>query len=225
MIFSKWNLYLLLLLSALCTSFVFMPGNFGDFSRSLGVFTILLLQSFTIHTFLPKLIRQINAALLLSSRKNFPPGATNPWRYNPAKLADEDDLNGEEVHEIIRFSMTNTLLTIAVVGAIIGSWIAKPIPLFPSWLGAILSGVFLSYFSTLSDARGDLLRFIGYSTFHVISEVVSIANDVSLLSRVRSNLSKLFFFFQGIDDQFQVFAWIRVFLREFLVKFTAILYR
>jgi hypothetical protein len=228
MILSK-SISLVLFVSAIiCSSFVFLPGDFGDLARSLGVFTLLLLRNFTvIHKFLPKFFRQFSAALMFSSeRVPFPPGTTNPWRYTPpSAYFDEDDNSKLREEENIDFSMTNTLLTMTLFGAVLGWNIFKHIPLFPNWLGAIISSLFLSYLTTFVDSRGDLLRFLAFTTFTAIMELRKIANDVRLLERLQLNVSKLFFFMKGVDDQFQLMAWFRYLLREFVVKFSMILYR
>ena len=208
----------LLVAALICSSFVFLQGDFADFTRSLGVFSILLSKNFTIHKFLPKFLRQFHAAIHFSSRKPFPPSTSNnPWRYIP--LSETEDL---------QFSMTNTLLTMIIVGAIFGWNVVKPIPLFPSWIGAILGASIIGYGSTLTNARGDFLRFLGYTLVMILSEVMIIADDVQLRAKTSIILGQLFFFCRGIDQQFHIIntlkRWISIFSRHilFIFKFSKI---
>lgn len=39
---------------------VYMTGNFSEFSKSLGVFTVLVLRGMSVHRFLPNFFKQVS---------------------------------------------------------------------------------------------------------------------------------------------------------------------
>jgi hypothetical protein len=121
--------------------------------------------------------------------------------------------------------MTKVVLTLSVFGSLLGWNVVKPIPLFPSWIGAILGAVCLAYYGTFQDSRGDFIRYIGYTIASVLGELINIADEVELRQRCSVVLGKLFFFCKGIDSQFHVIERLKYLIGEILIKFTSILYR
>lgn len=212
MILSKSINIITIVVGVLTALFVFMQGDYGDFARSLGVFTIILSQQTSFTQFIPDFIKQLQASLTLSPRKPFPP-AESPWSY---KAVEEGDVD---------FSMLNTLLTLVVLGGMLGWSVVKPIPLFPSWLGAILLGSVVGYSSTFADSRGDLLRFVGFTVLSALAILLSVADDVELKGKISTILGQLLFLFKGIDQQLQLTKGVKYVLGKVLVQATALLYR
>ena len=62
---------------------------------------------------------------MMGERRLFPPNTENPWQYIPS---DEVDL---------KFNMMNTIIGVVLCGTVVGWKIAKSIPFFPGWIGAI----------------------------------------------------------------------------------------
>lgn len=127
----------------------FRKGEVAELSKALGVFFILLLRQSKLAGTCTTVAAQFKAALVLSNRKPFPP-AENPWSYvyNP-------DLPGS-----VDFKMMNCLVFIVFGGAFLGWSVARSIPLFPGWLGALLLASCCGYLGTVRDPRGDLLRSV-----------------------------------------------------------------
>jgi len=171
MIFGKSPMFVPLVGFVCCGIGCFLPGTFGDLSRALGVFLILLLRRASLGAFFMQLVRQMQSAVSLSVRKPFPPGE-NPWRYKPSPGTTEPN-----------FNMTFTLLAVILAGASLGWSVTKPIPLFPSWLGAIGTAGVCGYFATLRDGRGDFFRFIGWSLSEGLSELSVAAREVGLTDK------------------------------------------
>lgn len=107
----------------------FFPGDFGALSRALGVLTLVLLRRAKLISYVSTISHQLAAASGLGKgRRAFPPGS-NPWRYKA--MSEEDP----------PFNMYTALFTMILVGALLGNAIAKPIPLFPAWIGSLSAGV------------------------------------------------------------------------------------
>jgi hypothetical protein len=136
-------------LSIAFAAMTFRKGEVAELSKALGVFLILLVRQSTISSTCFAVAEQFKAALLLSNRKPFPP-AENPWSY----IYDPDQPGSLE------FKMMNCLLCIVFGGAFLGWSIARSIPLFPGWLGALLLASSCGYLGTVRDPRGDLLRSV-----------------------------------------------------------------
>jgi hypothetical protein len=228
MIISKSFIPILYLSSFICfLSVLFLPSHneFGNFCRSLGVFTILLAKD---AIFLPKIvpifIRQFSA-MFLFSRKPYPPNNMydTPWRYEPIPGNKGED---EVVYEdAVDFSMTNTLLAIIFSSGIFGWNLAKLIPFFPSWLGALLASAILGYFTTFNDTVGDFLRFLGYYLVQSVNELYYIATEVQLIAKLRVILGQLFFFLNSFENQFHLLANLKRLIAAFIIRFSSILYR
>lgn len=196
-------------MTAIC---VFIQGDYGDFSRSLGVFAILLSKQTNIFSYVPKLVGQLMSSLSLAPRKPFPP-SESPWSY---KAVEDGD---------VEFSMFHAILALVVFGGFVGMSLSKPIPLFPSWLGFILGSSAIGYSGTFSDSRGDLLRFIAYTILSILSVILTVADDVELKSKLSTILGKLLFFLNGVDKQFHVMKNVKYILGKLIVQATAMLYR
>ncbi len=98
-IISKSSLFVAIIFATGCSISCFMPGSFGDFSRALGVFTLLLLKRVTPWKFTKSMARQLQSTVLLSARHAFPP-VDNPWRFK-----EPIDSSGE--HLIFRWPYLN----------------------------------------------------------------------------------------------------------------------
>ena len=70
-------------------------------------------------------------------------------------MADAED---GDTDTVLAFNMTHVLTALVLFGAWLGMSLAKPIPLFPGWLGAVLGGGIVGYGGTLRNGRGDLAR-------------------------------------------------------------------
>jgi hypothetical protein len=221
-------LYLSSFICFLSVLFLSSHNEFGNFCRSLGVFTILLAKD---AIFLPKIvpifIRQLNAAFFLSSRKPYPPNNMydTPWRYQPIPRNKEDEDREEIYEDTLDFSMTNTLLAIIFSSGIFGWNLSKPIPLFPSWLGAVLTSAIVGYFTTFNDSIGDFLRFLGYYLVQSVNELYFIATEVQLIAKLKVILGQLFFFLNTFENQFHLLANLKRLIAAFIIRFSSILYR
>ncbi len=151
---------------------------------------------------------------MLAPRRPFPPG-TNPWRYSRNDPYYDPNLP--------KFSMTNVLFSLFLLGSFVGWSIAKPIPLFPSWLGAIGGALAMVYGGTLLDAIGDFLRFIGHTVLSVLSFLFGIADEVDLRENTRIMLGTMLFFMRGIDEQFQVSKNLRMVIAVLISKITSVI--
>ena len=148
----------------------FHKGEIAELSKALGVFFILLLRPSQLTGGMMTIADQVKAACLLSARKPFPP-SENPWSY----VYDPD------VSCSIQFKMTNCLMGIIFGGAFCGWSIARSIPLFPTWLGALLLASCCGYLGTVRDSRGDLLRFVSrLHPFNVLSIPPSLHSFVDI---------------------------------------------
>jgi hypothetical protein len=99
--------------------------------------------------------------------------------------------------------MYTTLIAVTLVSASIGSSLAKPIPLFPNWIGALLAGGFCGYSATLRDGRGDLLRFMGNSAVSVCGVFYETAGEVDLWSKLNKVSGKSLAYFSKMDQQYK----------------------
>ena len=218
----------------------FHKGEIAELSKALGVFFILLLRPSQLTGGMLKIAEQIKAACLLSIRKPFPP-SENPWSY----------VYDPNVPESIQFKMTNCLMGIIFGGAFCGWTIARSIPLFPTWLGALLLASCCGYLGTIRDSRGDLLRFvsplyrpftslqsipkspcffhmnrcIGYSIQSMISYMQSKAQDVNLGEKATVVFTKVFAILLRIEKQYDIKAKVSVILKAFIDAISSLLRR
>ena len=152
----------------------FHKGEVAELSKALGVFFILLLRPSQLTGGMFTIAEQVKAACLLSARKPFPP-SENPWSY-----VYDPNVTGS-----IQFKMTNCLMGIIFGGAFCGWSVARSIPLFPTWLGALLLASCCGYLGTVRDSRGDLLRLT--SPLHpFIHSAVNLSKLASFLCRLSS---------------------------------------
>lgn len=190
---------------------VFLQGDFADFSRSLGVFSLLLLLRARPGKITSRIVGQLKA--VVADRRPFPPGSS-PWRYRPQE--DEEDLG---------FSMLSVLFVVAFSSGYLGWNLSKPIPLIPSWLFGLLAAIIGGYSSTLQDTIGDLLRLYGYLIHSSWSELTLTADEVDLRVRTSQLFSQVFFFLRGVDDQFQVMDKVHTAIAEVAAFLTSMLLR
>jgi hypothetical protein len=192
-VLSKTSIFVAIIFATGCSISCFTPGSFGDFSRALGVFTILLCKRSDPLKFAKSAFKQLGAAVLISGRASFPP-VENPWRCK-----EPIDKSG------VPFSMISTIVSILFMGAILGSMV----PLLPNWLGALGGAGFLGYVTTTRNPRGDLLRFFGHSVSVSLSELSHTADDVYLREKTGVMLGRSFSFMKGIDDRFNVVGYVK----------------
>lgn len=152
---------------------------------------------------------------MLAPRRPFPPGP-NPWRYNQ----DESYFDPS----IPKFSMTNVLICLLLGGGTLGWMIAKPIPLFPTWLGAMGGAACAGYCGTLLDGVGDFLRFLGHTLLCIFSFLFSVADDVQLRVNTQIMIGNLLFFLRGIDNQYHIIQRLQMILAVIVSKITKIVY-
>ena len=169
----------------------FLPGDFGEFSRALGVTGIVTLRRAKTISYIAAVLIHAQAAVNLRKRKNYPP-ADNPWSYK--QLADDE----------VAFNMYTTLLATLLMGAVLGNIGAGYIPFFPSWIGSMIVASFMVLLATKRDARGDMLRFIGNSAVNGISNVKDVATEVELISRASKLTGKTFAFVGVMDKKYKV---------------------
>ena len=169
----------------------FLPGDFGEFSRALGVTGIVTLRRAKTMSYIGAVLIHAQAAINLRKRKNYPP-SDNPWNYK--QLADDD----------VGFNMYTTLLATLLIGAVIGNIGAGYIPFFPSWIGSMIVASSLVLIATKRDSRGDMLRFMGNSVVNGISNVKDVATEVELISRASKLTGKTFVFLGVMDKKYQI---------------------
>ena len=187
-------------------------NNFGNLSRALGIFLILLIRRAKFRSFLLQFIKQFQATLMLKNRAIFP-ASENPWSYTPR--ADTND---------VPFNMMSALIGIVLAGGWIGWMCVKPIPLFPNWIGAVSGAAFFGYLGTLKDTKGDLLRFLGFSLNRCMTHVLSAASEVGLKEKINVFLSNTFALLLRLDRKFGIITKIQFLLIQlvnFIKNFTA----
>ena len=138
--------------AAIAASFALMSfskGEVAELSKAMGVFFILVLKQSHVANAVVVMTDQVKAALSLAGRKPFPP-VDNPWSY----------VHDPEQPGSIQFKMINCLLGIIFGGAFCGWSLARSIPFFPGWLGALSLASCCGYLGTIRDPRGDLLRYV-----------------------------------------------------------------
>lgn len=166
-------------------------SDLGNLSRAFGVITLLLIRRANLGIFLSRLLQFTKGVFNIGRRRPFPP-SENPWQYRTSR----DDPNS------INFSMYSTILVVAVVSSSIGSSIAKPIPLFPNWIGALLAAGFCSYLTTLRDGRGDLLRFLGNSGVGCWRAFYEVSQEVDLWSKLNKVSGKSLAQLSQLDEKY-----------------------
>lgn len=192
LLLSKTIMFLSLVFATGCLFSCYTRGDFGQFSKALGVATILFLKKLRPRQFFVVAFRQFLAAVMFSARKPFPP-VENPWRC-------KDVLDASEV----AFSMVNCLLAVLFMGMILGFNLGNLIPFFPSWVGGLLCSIVLSYMSTTRSPKGDLLRYVGHSANVLVSDVFTCAEDVYLKEKSSIFLNHTFSFVNHLDKRFGV---------------------
>jgi hypothetical protein len=184
--------------------FVFLRGDWTTFFRSLGVFLLLILRRATPQYYIPRLVQQLQASFYLTDRRPFP----------PHKDDDPD----------VVFSGFRSMVSLFVVGSVVGWNLVRPIPLFPSWLGGLFVACVVLYASTFTDATGDLLRFVGYTVATTWQSLMHTANDVDLRDQTMAILGHTLFFLNGMDAQFQLRRKLQYVLGEVIAKATMLVY-
>ena len=194
MITSKWSSVLVLPFTALFFVSSFRKSSdLGKLSIAFGVINILLLRRAKPSKTMMEFFFYLRGAFNLTNRRPYPP-SENPWshRFNP------DDPNS------IQFSMYSTLLAIMLLGSTLGSNLAKPIPLFPSWIGALGAAGFCGYTSTLRDGRGDLLRYMGNSIVNCWSAFAEMSTEVDLWNKLNKVTGKSMGHLSKLDSKYKI---------------------
>lgn len=183
-----------------------MRGDWAEFFRALGVFTIVLIQRASIQSYLIRLTSQLKALVLLADRRPFPPE------------------RGSEDEDSVRYNLINTMICLLLLGSMFGWNLSKPIPLFPNWLGGIIGAAVLTYASTFGDSKGDFIRFTGYSMTAFFGTLMQIANEVELRDRTGVVLGQTFSVLNGIDKQFQIRKRLSALFGELIAKSVGLMY-
>lgn len=199
MVFSFIPVWVTLITSFAMSLSVFLKSDLSVFSKALGVVLLELIRKSRIHVFISDLNRYISAAIYLKERKAYPP-CENPWKY---ESLDE---------EALQFNQYRAMAAAICAGAFAGWSVTKPIPLVPSWLVGLGTGVSSGYVCTLRDSRGDLARFLANSLLVTLQEIRGVAEDASLglkFSRVSSQTTDLL---TRMDGQYHVVEKVKKFL-------------
>jgi len=213
MLFSVQSLKLDGAIAMLSAAFTFIKGDIGDFCRATGVCAILLMQRTSFQRFLVKFTSQMKSVVMMAERRPFPPGS-NPWKYVPA--------GGEGEVAELRFSMMHTLLAVVLSSAFMGWLVAKPIPLFPNWIGALGAAGVLGSAASLRDSRGDMLRYVGYCLHNCFSIVMMTFDDVELKDKAGRLLGRLLFFLKGIDNKYHIVARLQDIFSDIIARVTVL---
>ena len=112
--------------------------------------------------------------------------------------------------------MINSILSMVFFGMFLGYNITNRIPLFPGWIGGLISSVLLGYTTTTRNTKGDLLRYLGHSINVLLSELVACADDVYLREKTGILLNRTFFFINKIDQRFGLLEKIRAIFNKIL---------
>ena len=203
-IISKSSIFVALVFATGCFFSCYTTGDFSQFSNALGVGTILFIRKLRPRHFFSMSTRQLLSAGMLAVRRPFPP-VENPWTC-------KDVLDASEVP----FSMINSILSMVFFGMFLGYNITNRIPLFPGWIGGLVSSVLLGYTTTTRNTKGDLLRYLGHSINVLLSELVACADDVYLREKTGILLNRTFFFINKIDQRFGLLEKIRAIFNKIL---------
>lgn len=191
MVFSFIPVWVTLITSFAMSLSVFLKSDLSTFSKALGVVLLELIRKSKVHVFISDLNRYISAAIYLKDRKPYPP-CENPWKYAPL---DED---------AVPYNQYRAMAAAIFSGAFAGWSVTKPIPLVPSWLVGLGTGISSGYLCTLRDGRGDLARFLANSLLVTLEEIRYVAEDAKLglkFSRVSSQTTE---FLTRMDSQYHV---------------------
>ena len=194
MITSTWSPVLVLPFTVLFFVASFKKSSdLGKLSIAFGVVNILLLRRAKPSSTLSEFFFYLRGAFNLTQRRPYPP-SENPWAHR----FDPDDPNS------IQFGMYSTILAIMLLGSTIGSNIAKQIPLFPTWIGALGAAGFCGYTSTLRDGRGDLLRFLGNSVVQCWSTFSEVSGEVELWDKLNKVSGKSMGHLSKLDSKYKI---------------------
>ena len=207
MLTSKVSIFLVCLTSATFSILTFSKSSdYGILAKTLGVITLILLRRVKTANFFSNFIKFLTASMNLSTRKNYPP-TDNPWSYK--------EVPGDPNY--IPFNMYSTILSVMLISSYIGSNAVRPIPLFPNWIGALISAVFSGYACTFRDSRGDLLRYIGNSIVNCFNTFMQTSNEVNLWPKVNKVTGKSMAYFIKIDSKYKIIEKIK-FLLAFIIS-------
>lgn len=191
--------------------FVFLYGDWTSFFQSLGVFLLVVARRTCLHEFVPLFLRQLQSFFYLAERRPFPP---------PQYPNDHSGENHNVLLVSFPYSTWQACMGVIFISGCLGWNGVKPIPLVPSWLGAVGVAVFAVYLSTLGDSTGDGLRFVGYTATMLWISLMRIANEVDLQENLGAVLGHTLFFFKDIDKQFQMRRRLQSLVGEVLSKIT-----
>lgn len=189
----------LVVVSTACAVSCYLPGDFGDFSRALGVLLLLVAQRGNFAAVWLQFVAKAASALNMRRRTPFPQ-SENPWRYT-YDAADPVSVD---------FSMTRAMMGVSVIGVLLGWSVAKQIPLLPGWIGALGGGGVFAYYSTVRDSRGDLLRFVGNTAVSSLKDVQAAGEDVQLGRKAGKLWSRASAVVASLDRKYRIFGSLRV---------------
>jgi hypothetical protein len=172
---------------------VFIQSDLSAFSKALGVVFIELIRRAKVYRFASDCNRYISSAMNLKERKPYPLG-DNPWKYE----ANPND------PKALQYNQYRTMIATVMYGAFTGWSITKPIPLVPSWMVGLGTGVTCCYLATLRDSRGDLLRFVGNTMVQILEEIRCLSQDVSLGTKFGRVSMQTSTFLKQMDTKYKI---------------------
>lgn len=121
----------------LCT---FFRNPYGELSKALGMTLIYAFQRFKAVRKKYPTVTHLKACVGMAQRRPFPDD-TNPWSY----VYDPQEEND------IQFRMVYAIIAMGFIGSVCGGNIH--VPMFPTWLGALVGAATLAFSTTLQTAR------------------------------------------------------------------------
>lgn len=156
-------------------------------------------------------------ACFWGDRRPFPPGAEDPWLYQPRPPADGDP-------DPVAFSMTKAVLACALGGAFAGWAAAKAISFFllPTWLLALggLAGAVL--LATLKNAAGDFFRCGGMKAVAFAGLLLEVDRELLVARKAAALLRLLFRRLLFFDRKYRVSDRLFDGLQQVLGRATAV---
>jgi hypothetical protein len=184
-------LWLKLSTSLLFFTAAFTQTNVGELSRAQGVLLILLIRRAKLITYFTEVFVQLSASLGLGKRKAYPPGP-NPWRYQPQSSSDP------------AFNVYLSGICVILAASVLGNMLVRPIPLFPGWIGSLMSATCIAYIYTFRTPHGDLLRFLGSSIVNSLSTMSGAADETDYFGKAGIVSGQIFFFVGKLDRKYKI---------------------
>jgi hypothetical protein len=134
----------------------FLRNPYGELSRALGMALILALQR------------------TCAIRNKYP-----AWPHIKACIGA-----GPRVVSLPEEEEDYNALYAVISMTLVGFACGGSLPLIPTWMGAMAGGASLAFLTTLPTANGDLARTMGMRVVSLFEEVLSINDDLKIMSKV-----------------------------------------